>query len=149
MTREELELFTKAELVAHAEESGVKVLAPDSKGTMIDKILGEYTAPANPIVRHQEEKLSPIGKLHTIDGKPVNGKKYKVKIFATQEDKNDVDLIVNGHNIRIQRGQEVIIDEAYVEVLRNAVINTIVQDADTGIRTAMEQMVYPHQAVPV
>lgn len=146
MNREELEEKTKAELVEYAEVQGVKVLALDSKGTMIDKILGDHKAPDVP--KKHEERLSPLGKLCTIDGKPINGKKYKVKIFDTQGDHNDVDLIVNGHNVRIQRGKEVILDEAYVEVLRNAVINTVQQDEDSGVRMAREQLCYPFSAVP-
>jgi hypothetical protein len=65
----------------------------------------------------------------------VNGKKYRLTIFATEQDKSDVDIIVNGHNIRVRRGVEVVVDEAYVEVLRNAEINTVMQDPDTGVRS--------------
>ena len=147
MNRQELEELTKAELQEHAEVSGVKLGALDNKGTMIDKILGDHVEPKT--AKKKEEKLSPLGALHTLQGERVNGRKYKVKIFATEAEKSDVDLICNGHNLRIQRGQEVVIDEAYVNILRDAIIQTIVQDPDTGVRSVQERMVFPHQAIPV
>lgn len=147
MTREQLEEMTKAELVEHAEVVGIKLDAAEKKGTMIDKILGEHKegAPA----KKPDEKLPAVGRLHTLDGKPVDAPKYRVTIFATESDKNDVDLICNGHNVRIQRGKEVILMEPYVEILRNAVIETVVQDPDTGARSPQRMMVYPHSAIPL
>jgi hypothetical protein len=150
MKREELETMTKDELREVAEGRGLELGSLDTKGTMVDKILGEYVAVATPKKAPvKEERLSPLGRLHTIDGKPVNGKKYRVTIFATEQDKSDVHLIVNGHNVQVRRGQEVVLDEAYVEVLRNAEINTVMQDPDTGVRSVQRMMVYPHTAVPV
>lgn len=151
MKREELEAMTKEDLREVAQGQGVELGSLDPKGTMVDKILGEYVAPAGKpkTAPRAEERLSPLGKLHTVDGKPVNGKKYRLTIFATEQDKSDVDLIVNGHNIRVRRGVEVVVDEAYIEVLRNAEINTVVQDPDTGVRSAQRMQVYPHTASPV
>lgn len=148
MDRQELEEMTKVQLAEHAEVAGIKLGALDTKGTMIDKILGDYVSPAKE-GKKQEEKLSPLGRLCTIDGIPISGRKYKVTIFATESDKSDVPLIVNGHNIIVKRGHEVIIDEAYVEVLRNAVIDTVVQDPDTGDRVAQRMMCYPHSAIAI
>jgi hypothetical protein len=151
--KEELEAMTKDELREHAEVAGVKLGALDTKGTMVEKILGEYVAPAKESDKKKslppEEKLSPLGRLCTIDGKPVSGRKMKLKIYATEQDKSDVDIIVNGHNIRVQRNQDVIVDEAYVEALQHAVIQTMQQDPDTGEMSPQEIMVYPHTAVPV
>jgi hypothetical protein len=146
MNRDELAAMTNNDIRAHAEVMGVKLGALDNKATMIDKITGSVE-PEKPRVK--EDRLPPVRGLHTLDGKKIDGKKYKLKIFATENDRNDVDIIVNGYNIRVQRGQEVIVDEAYVEVLRNAVIDTVVQDPETGDRIAQTMMVYPHQAVPV
>lgn len=151
MKREDLEAMTKDELKEHAEVKGITLAALDTKGTMVDKILGEYVAPEKPAAKRitaPDEKLSPLGKLHTIDGKPVNGRKFRLTIFATESDKSDVDIIVNGHNIRVQRNREVVVDEAYVEALRNAVVDTVMQDPDSGQRSAQRMMVYPHTAVP-
>lgn len=153
MNRDELSDMTNADIRAHAEVQGIKLGALDNKGTMIDKILGDFKPPT----KKTDEKLSPLGAPYTIDidekgrniGTRVNGKKFKVLIFDSPDDHNDVDLIFNGHNIRIQRGQEVIIDECYVDILRNAIINTVVQDQDTGTRSPRMQMVYPFQATPV
>lgn len=150
MTREKLSEMTKDELREHAQVQGVSLEALDTKGTMIDKILGEHVAVAKPKKSTGNEPRMPaLGRLHTLDGKPVDAPRYKVTIFATETDKSDVDLIVNGHNIRVKRGIEVVLMEPYVELLRNAVVETIVQDPDTGARSPSKRMVYPHQAVPV
>jgi len=42
---EELEAMTKNELREHADVQGVTLGALDSKGTIVDKILGEYVPP--------------------------------------------------------------------------------------------------------
>lgn len=150
MTRDELEAMTKDQLREHAAVQGVTLLALDSKGTMVDKILGDYVAPAKAVVQTgPDEKLPAQGKLRTLDGKLVNAPLYDVEIFATESDKSDVDLVCNGHNLRIKRGEKVRIMEPYVEILRNAVVETVEQDPDTGVRTSARRMVYPHSAVRV
>lgn len=149
MTRDDLEAMTKAVLKEHAEAQGIALGALDSKGTMVDKILGEYVAPKEKRPQYENEKLPALGRLSTLSGEPVDAKRYRLTIFATEGDKSDVDIIVNGHNIRVQRNREVIVQEAYVEILRNAVIDTVVQDPDTGVRHQQQMMVYPHTAVPV
>lgn len=141
MSREEFEEMTKDDLRSVAEERGIKLLALDSKGTMIDKILGVEIKPP-------EVKEPPLGALYTLQGEKVNSKKFKLTIFATETDKSDVDLIINGHNLRIKRGEEVIVSEPYIELLRNAVIDTQVED-DTGKRYSQKIMTYPHSAVPI
>jgi hypothetical protein len=54
--------------------------------------------------------------------------KMRVTIMATESDKEDVKVGVNGHLVQIKRGVPVVIDAAYVEVLRNSTIDTIVED---------------------
>lgn len=157
MKREELEAMTKVELVEHAEVSGVKLGSLDTKGTMIDKILGEYTAPEKPAEKTAErvKKMQPdapdipMGALYDLKGNRITGRKWRLKIHATQEDSSDVPIIVNGHNIIVKRGFEVVVDEAYIKVLENAVVETVVQDPDSGVRTPMSRQVYPFQATPV
>lgn len=143
MNREEFEEMTKDDLRSVAEERGIKLLALDSKGTMIDKILGIE------VKQKPEVKEPPLGALYTLQGEKVNAKKFKLTIFATENDKSDVDLIINGHNLRIKRGEEVIVSEPYIELLRNAVIDTQVEDPDTGKRYSQKIMTYPHSAVPI
>lgn len=150
MKRYELEAMSKDDLIEHAKAMGIELSDEDKKMEMIDKILGENTQPVEtkPEIKKQKDALPPpIGYLHDLNGKRINGRKFKVKIFSTESDKSDVDLIVNGHNIRVKRNQEVILDEAYVEVLRNATIETVVQDPDSGVRIPQTIQVYPHQAV--
>lgn len=155
MKRHELQAMNKEELLAHARVMGLEFDAEDTKARMIDAILA-----GDPERLHEAEvrvkgaqaraKEPPQGALYTLDGHKVSGRKFEVEIYATQNgDNSPVDLILNGHNIRIQRGKKVIIDEAYVEVLKNAVIDSVVQDPDTGVRTPQKIQVYPHSAVEV
>lgn len=146
MTREEYEEMTKDDLRAVAEERGVRLMALDSKGTMIDKILGVAVPAAE---KKPEVKEPPLGALYTLQGEKVVSRKYKLTIFATETDKSDVDLIINGHNLRIRRGEEVIVAEPYVDLLRNAVIDTTIEDPDTGKRHPQKIMTHPHTAVPM
>lgn len=99
--------------------------------------------------RAVEEKLPTVGKLRTLDDKPIAGRKFKVVIYGDQNDKGPVDISVNGYNIRVKRDEEVIIDEVYVEVLKNAVIETQVWNQDTNTSTISRRMVYPFQATEV
>lgn len=149
MQREDLEMMTKVELVEHAQVQGLKLEPAEKKGTMIDKILGEHKEVEAKPAKRAESALPALGRLHTLDGKVVDAPKYRVTIFSTENDKSDVDIICNGHNVRVRRGVEVILMEPYVEILRNAVIETTVQDPDTGARSSQRMMVYPHSAIPL
>lgn len=152
MKREDLEAMTKAELAEHAEVSGVKLGSLDTKGTMIDKILGEYKGPEKAESGKKLQKDAPdvpLGALYDLKGNRVVAPWYRVTIFATEGDNSDVHLICNGHNVIVKRGIEVKLMEPYVEILRNAVIETVVQDPDTGSRAPSRRLVYPHQAIPL
>lgn len=144
MTREQYEEMTKDDLRSIADEKGVKLLALDSKGTMIDKILGIEAPKAK-----AEVQEPPLGALYTLQGEKVSGKKYELEIFDSPTDHSDVDLIINGHNLRIRRGQKVVVDEAYIALLRNAVIETVIEDPDTGKRYPSRIPAYPHTAVAI
>jgi hypothetical protein len=54
---------------------------------------------------------------------------------------------VNGHLVQIKRGVPVVIDAAYVEVLRNSTIDTIAED-DNGKRVGVQMQRYPFTAEP-
>ena len=145
MNREQLEELSKKELIEHAEVQGVKINAPiDTKGTIIDKILGDY----RPSTTQAEAAMPKEGGLYDLQGNKIKTKMYKLTIFSTENDKNDVDLIVNGHNLRVKRNVEVEVSEPYIELLRNSVITTSVQDPDTGRMYPTSIMTYPHQAMP-
>lgn len=149
LSRSEFEEMTKDDLRSIAEERGIKLASLDSKGTIIDKILGVYDEPEPRKPDSASIKEPPLGALYTLQGEKFVGRKYRLTIFATETDKSDVDLIVNGHNLRIRRGEEVIVAEPYIELLRNAVIDTTMEDPDTGKRYPQRIMTYPHTAVPV
>ena len=99
MKREELEELTKDQLREHAEVAGVTVLALDSKGTLIDKILGEYVAPEKKSAKASEDtkREIPLGALYDLQGNKINAPLYEVEIYNTESDKSDVDIIVNAH----------------------------------------------------
>jgi len=150
-TRDDLEELTKAELAEYAEVQGVKVLVLDTKGTMIDKILGEYTEPAEKKVAKPAEKgaLPPERGLYDLQGNKINEPMYNLTIYSSESDSSDVSLVVNGHNLLIQRNVEVQVMKPFVDMLKDAVIYTNVQDPDTGIISARQIQKYPHQASPV
>lgn len=156
MKRYELEAMNKTDLLAHAEVSGVKCSADDTKGTIIDRILGDMPAATvaaektdSGITKQKDGKDIPMGALYDLQGNRIESKMYRLKIFSTEQDKSDVPIVVNGHNIVVQRNKEVIVAEPYVRILENAMIDTVVQDPDTGVRVPQQVMTYPHTAAPV
>jgi hypothetical protein len=67
--------------------------------------------------------------------KQLNGEKMMKLIInstAGDEGKADVILVHNFDALTIQRDQEVIVPERYVNVLKDAVIVTAMRDNDTG-----------------
>lgn len=148
--RDELEEMTKVELQEYAEVQGIKVLVLDSKGTMIDKLLGEYIKQEQPASKlAANAPLPPERGFYDLQGNKVNAPMWNLMIMSTEQDSTDVDIIVNGNNMRIQRNVEVQVPFPYIEALRNSTINTTVQDPDTGKTSPRQVMVYPHQASPV
>lgn len=98
----------------------------------------------------KEARMPQIGQLRTLQNDKIDGQKYRVRIFGSENAKDQhVDLAVNGHNVRIKRGEWVQLDECFVEVLRNAVIETYEQNPDTGVKSPVTRLVYPYEAVPV
>jgi hypothetical protein len=155
MKRYELEAMSKEDLVEHGKAMGIEILPEEKKGVMVDKILGEHVEKpeikqeSSGIKKQPDKQPPPMDRLYDLNGKPIIGRAYKVKIFSTESDKSDVPLVVNGYNCIVKRNVEVTLSEPFVEVLRNATIETIVQDPDTGVRTPQTIQVYPHQATPI
>lgn len=60
--------------------------------------------------------------------------KVKVTIYSGEDagDKGDVFLAHNFRSVLIQRDQEVEIDECYLDILKNTVVETTVKDKDSG-----------------
>lgn len=75
------------------------------------------------------------------------GKKYKVTIHSTEDDGGDVLIGVNGDLLQIKRNAEVVIGEAHLEALKNAKIDTILKDPDTGKERPITIMRFPFTAV--
>lgn len=142
MNRDELAEKTKQELMAIGTEQGLSFTPANSKGDMIDAILG---APVK--IAEKAADMPPEGRLYSLDGKPASGRKFKVTIHATEQDRGDVFLSVNGHGMYVKRNHEVTLDEAYVDVLKNAVIDTFTKDPDTGKVQKITMMHYPFSAI--
>lgn len=101
-----------------------------------------------------DERKNPApkeGALRSLDGKLAGGRKFRVTVMATEGETGDVKLGVNGHLVQIKRGVPVVLDEAYVEVLRNTVINTIHHndDGERSIVQAVAIQRLPYQADPL
>lgn len=143
MTRDELEEKSKPELIKLGESMGISISPGIPKGDMVSKILGEHVEQSKEV----EPPLPPEGKLRTLDGEPIPGRMYRVTILETDSDKGDVFLAVNGYGVQVQRGKEVLLHEAYVEVLNNSVIRTVDKDPNTGKETPRSVMTYPFTAV--
>lgn len=94
------------------------------------------------------EGLPKEGALRSLDGSLASSGKMRVTVMATESEKEDVKLGVNGHLIIIKRGLPVVIDAAYVEVLKNSTIDTVAQDPDTGVKVAVKMQRYPFTAEP-
>ena len=93
------------------------------------------------------EGLPKEGALRSLDGSLAGKRKMRVTIMATESEKEDVKIGVNGHLVQVKRGVPVPLDEAYVEVLKNSTIDTFVED-DSGKRTQVQMQRYPFTAEP-
>lgn len=94
------------------------------------------------------EGLPKLGALRALDGSLAGTRKMRVTIMATEAESDDVKLGVNGHLVQVKRGVPVILDVAYVEVLRNSTIDTMIQD-DDGVKKQVQMQRYPFTAEPV
>lgn len=51
---------------------------------------------------------------------PVGPKMYHITLPLTRENQADVFVSVNGRSMKIQRGKDVVVDEAVYEILKNS-----------------------------
>lgn len=100
------------------------------------------------LVPDNGEGLPKEGALRSLDGSLAGTRKMRVTIMATESEKEDVKIGVNGHLVQVKRGVPVILDAAYVEVLKNSTIDTISED-ENGKRTPVQMQRYPFIAEPV
>lgn len=175
MERKDLEAKSKADLLKLGESLGFAVTPAMNKAEIVTMLAGAPSAPLSaqlsdmvanaddPEAAAQQaakmaeaaakadERRNPVpreGALRTLDGSPAQSRKYKVKILAYEGETGDVDLGVNGHLIRVKRGVEVILDEAYVHVLQNSVVDTVRED-ENSVRHGHQFQRYPFTAMPV
>lgn len=141
MNRETLMEKTAKDLRKQAEDAGHTVSANANESDIISLILGE-------VIKQENKPLPPEkGGLYSMDGKLIKGRQMKVTVMSTETAKHDVKLAINGHQIVIKRDVEVILDEAWVEVLKNARSVNKFTDADGKVTTTATAN-YPFSAVP-
>lgn len=58
--------------------------------------------------------------------------KVAIKILSTDGDNSDVFLSFNGRPIVIKRNERVEVEPEYIEILKDAVIETVVRDFDAA-----------------
>lgn len=174
MDRKELESKSKADLIKLGADLGFAVTPAMSKPDIIGMINGAGTPLAQQLAEmvanaddpeaaalkaakiaeaaaKAEERRNPLpkeGALRCLSGKLIESRKFRVKILAYEGETGDVKIGVNGHLVQIQRGVEVILDEAYVHALQNAIVDTVSED-DAGKRTGQQYQRYPFTAMPL
>jgi hypothetical protein len=95
----------------------------------------------------EEDRRNPMpreGQLRTLDGALVDYKRVRVTIMATEHEKDDVKLGLNGHMLQIKRGVPVDIPHHYLEVLRNSTVDTFTKDPETGVVSRVQIQRYPY-----
>lgn len=175
MERKDLEAKSKADLLKLGESLGFGVTPAMNKAEIVNMLAGAPAAPLSAQLSDMvanaddpeaaarqaakmaeaaakaDERRNPApreGALRSLDGSLAQSRKYKVKILAYEGEVGDVDIGVNGHMVRVKRGVEVILDEAYVHALGNTVVDTVRED-ENGNRQGHQFQRYPFTAVPV
>lgn len=98
------------------------------------------------ILEEQTEKKSVRGRAKG----GMTGKKVKIKILAQEGEQGDVFLALNGHGLQIKRGEVVEIDEAFVHILNDSIIDTVISDFDEHgkrVSKAVQMQRFPYQIV--
>lgn len=98
------------------------------------------------------ESPAEAAKAEAMIRQPDQSRLYKLTIFPTSEnDRGDVFIGVNGYAYTIQRGKEVVVPQAVVDVLNNAVITTMRYFPDEPGKKPEPMQIhnYPFSAVPV
>lgn len=128
--------MTREQLEQTATELSIKFQANTGDDTLrarIDEALGN--PPTTP------PKDEGAGKQPTAKAKKAEPKKRKIIVATHDQDKQPVQVGVNGRMYVIERGKEVVVPASVVEVLRNAVQD--VYDPKTMKKTHV--MAYPFQ----
>jgi hypothetical protein len=155
--RDELEALGKPELIEFGQNLNPPALMDMSakKGDMVELLLRaqgvtitetpKETAP----VETKARDLPPISRFTTLDGKPVIGRMYDLMIHATEADRGDVSVTVNGYHFKMQRGVTVRVPEAVVNVLKDSVITTVRYNPSSRRNEPATIQTYPFQATAV
>lgn len=137
-----------------AASQAAQTAAPADINALVAAAVANAMAVAKPTVADplavndpEEDRRRPLpreGQLRTLDGSLVDVKRVRVTIMATENDKEDVKLGLNGHMLQIKRGVPVDIPDHYVEVLRNSTVDTFTKDPETGAMQRVQIQRYPY-----
>ena len=155
--RDDLEAMGKPELIALGQSLNPPALMDMSakKGDMVDLIMraqgGSNVEPLRETanIENKARDLPPISRFTTLDGQPVHGKMYDLMIHATESDRGDVSVTVNGYHFKMQRNVNVRVPEAVVNVLRDSVITTVRYNPSSRRNEPATIQTYPFQATAV
>ncbi|TDX29102.1 hypothetical protein DFO67_108146 [Modicisalibacter xianhensis] len=134
MSEQSIDTMSREKLEATASDLGIKVSANMKDETLVAKIqeaLGEAPPAAT-----QHGPVNPAA-----PGEGEKSKRYRIIVATHDQDKQPVQVGVNGRPYVIQRGKEVIVPESVVEVLRNAVQHVY----DPVTMEENQVMAYPFQ----
>ena len=156
-SRDVLEALGKPELIEFGQSLNPPALMDMSakKGDMVELLLRAQgvtsTEPAKDLapVEAKARDLPPISRFTTLDGKPVSDRMYDLMIHSTESDRGDVSVTVNGYHFKIQRGANVRVPEAVVNVLKDSVITTVRYNPNTRRNEPATIQTYPFQATAV
>ncbi|QJQ93916.1 MULTISPECIES: hypothetical protein [Halomonadaceae] len=105
--------MTREQLEATANDLGVKFQANTGDDTLRGRINEALGNPEPGPTKPDQEPAKPAAK--------AKAKQYKIIVSTHDQDKQPVQVGVNGRMYVIERGKEVTVPAAVVEVLRNAV----------------------------
>lgn len=97
-----------------------------------------------------EELIDPVVEAKEPKAKKIEVKKVRLTINSGEADaeKGDVFLSHNYKQILIQRDQEVVVDEKYVSVLKDAVVKSVFKD-ENGVERSTSVPRFSYSVAPV
>lgn len=124
----------RAELEQAASDLGVKFQSNTSDDKLRSRI-NEHLGSPTPDEAKSSGQAAP--------GESKKAKRYRLIVATNEQDKQPVQIGVNGRNYVIERGKEVVVPESVVEVLRNAVQHQY----DPHTMEEIKVMAYPFQVL--
>ncbi len=149
-SRDHLMAQDKAELQRIALAEHGEELKPSMAATkMVERIIELQGGEGELLDFPEEPEVIEAG--HDVSVGETEEPKFKVRIFEERGESPFVDLAVNGHALRIQRGSEVVIAKRFVDLLSRSVQTVYEPSSKDGKVTMVEKEVprFNFTATPV